>query len=198
VDHRRKGEIEVSGIVTPDHLGGHLYRTHVDRGALEYLVRTFDIATMLDVGCGPGGMHEVAESLGIVWVGVDGDPIFKDRNNIILHDFCNGPLSTYITHTDLVWSVEFLEHVDEIYLPNVMSSINRASVAVVTAAPPGYPGHHHVNCRPQDYWIGAFATIGMRFDSVRTAKLREASTMRKPFMQSTGMLFTSSNARLLS
>ena len=38
----------------PKHLGGHLNKTHVDRGSLEILKRRFDIKSMLDIGCGPG------------------------------------------------------------------------------------------------------------------------------------------------
>ena len=39
----------------PDHLGGHMGITHVDKGILKYF-KTKGCKTYLDIGCGPGGM----------------------------------------------------------------------------------------------------------------------------------------------
>lgn len=174
------------------HLGGHMNRTHCDVGALECVINYDNtIVRMLDIGCGPGGMSEIAEKNGLSWVGIDGDvDVIAGKNNTIVHDF-RWP---YIWETidyepDLIWSVEFLEHIDEEYLHNVMKVISRAKYALVTAAPPGYPGHHHVNCRAQEYWIGVFSGYGLKFNSIMTQNVRMKSTMHKPFMQATGMFF---------
>ena len=32
----------------PDHLGGHKGRTHLDHGALEFMIKEYNIKTMLD------------------------------------------------------------------------------------------------------------------------------------------------------
>ena len=40
---------------------------------------------------------------------------------------------------------------------------SRCKYVVVTAAPPGQPGHHHVNCRPTEYWIDVFKKYGFEF-----------------------------------
>jgi len=179
----------VLGASTPPHLGGHLSKTHVDRGALEWIRDTYKVSSMIDIGCGPGGMREVAESIGITWYGVDGDPaVATPKSGIALHDFTIGPYSRS-EKFDLAWSVEFLEHVSEGYLPNYMELFSKCRIVAATAAPPGYPGHHHVNCRGLEYWQGAFAANGFRFNATATAALRDASTMQKPFMQSTGMIF---------
>ena len=174
-----------------DHLGGHLNRVHIDQGTLEYLVRHHGVASMIDIGCGPGWMSEVAHNLGVTWYGIDGDSdALGMKLGSVCHDFSKGPCRDfYDLPCDLAWSVEFLEHVEEKFLPNYMSSFRMCKHAVVTAAPPGYPGHHHVNCRSQEYWKGVFAASGFRFDPEATQKIRLASTMVKPFMQSTGMVF---------
>ena len=36
----------------PDHLGGHLNKTHTDRGTLLYLKNKYNIKSMIDIGCG--------------------------------------------------------------------------------------------------------------------------------------------------
>ena len=42
----------------PDHLGGHLNKTHTDRGTLLYLKNKYNIKSMIDIGCGPGAMSD--------------------------------------------------------------------------------------------------------------------------------------------
>lgn len=178
--------------MTQKHLGGHGYKTWVDHGALKYLRDTFDIKTMIDVGCGPGGMRTVARDLGIDWTGVDGDPkVAKDP--IIQHDFSSGPLPDE-TRYDLGWSVEFLEHVHESFQPNYMQAFTRCRVVAITAAPPGWKGHHHVNCRDQSYWSDTFAKYGFRRSQEASEGLRRASTMSKrkgkSFITMTGTVFS--------
>ena len=76
-----------------DHLGGHLNKTHLDEGALLWLKSKFNAKTYLDIGCGPGGMVELAESHNLTATGVDGDYTLDryNPNNFILHDFTTGP-----------------------------------------------------------------------------------------------------------
>ena len=53
------------------HLGGHQNKTHLDNGALDWLIKTFDAKSFLDIGCGPGGMVELAKSKGLLVKGID-------------------------------------------------------------------------------------------------------------------------------
>ncbi len=177
----------------PPHLGGHLNKTHLDPGTLIYLKQRFDIQSMLDIGCGPGGMIEMAESIGIKAWGIDGDPYVERKTmNVTVHDFTIGFVPTASlpdSKFDLAWSVEFLEHVEEKYLPLYMHSFALCKYIVCTAAPPGWPGHHHVNCRTIDYWIGAFAANEFEYDAEVSGQVRAYSTMTKGFMGRTGMFF---------
>ena len=183
---------EASQDSLPSHLGGHLNKTHNDRGALTFLMNEYTIKSFLDIGCGPGGMVALAGMRGLEAVGIDGDwevPKEKDTQ-IIIHDFTNGPCLTTKAEFDLGWSVEFLEHVEEKYQDNYMQAFARCKYVVATAAPPGYPGHHHVNCQPQEYWHKVFDKYGFDYDDAVTQRIRtQESTMQKPFMQTTGMFF---------
>jgi SAM-dependent methyltransferase len=174
-------------VKTPSHLGGHMFLTHIDRGAFYALKDRLQPETMLDVGCGPGGMRKIAKAAKVQWTGIDGDPQVAGPD-IITHDFTQGivPLTGEF---DLGWSVEFVEHVDEMYLPNVMAAFRHCKVLCMTYAPPGWPGHHHVNCQPERYWIEQFRAHGFAKDDVLTRKVRDASEMVKPFMRERGLCF---------
>ncbi len=177
-----------------NHLGGHLNKTHIDEGTLDYLIKTLHVKGFIDIGCGPGGMVELAQDKGLHAIGIDGDDsLFGTWHDnhvpVILHDF-QQPITRYeIPPVDLVWSVEFLEHVEEKYIDNFLPVFLKGKYIVCTAAPPGTPGHHHVNCQPQEYWIEKFEAAGMKFDELQTHKIRKVSTMAKPFMQKHGMFF---------
>ena len=170
----------------PTHLGGHMNRTHIDRGALEF-AQTMGCSSMLDIGCGPGGQVKLAREMGMTATGVDGDPNVQPD---ILHDFCDATLPLQPA-VDLAWSCEFLEHVDEKYLTNTMSAFTSCcpSVIMVCGAPPGKKGHHHVNCQTHEYWIKAFTDEGYKFDPFLTEELRSKSTMKREFMRKNGLVF---------
>lgn len=176
----------------PEHLGGHQGVSHVDEGTLDYLHELFDIKTMVDIGQGPGAMVQLARSKGIDAKGIDGDPTV---NCDIRHDYSKAPL-VLDQQVDLAWSCEFLEHVDEQYVENFMRTFQSAKYAMVTAAKPGEPGHHHVNCKPATYWISVFAAFGFVFDLLTTLQIRaEKTTMntdrdiKKQFVRRNGLFF---------
>jgi len=62
-------------------------------------------------------------------------------------------------------------------------------IAVVTAAPPGWPGHHHVNCREESYWVDVFKNYGLRYSEQLTNEFKGLSQMRKNFFKRAGMVF---------
>jgi SAM-dependent methyltransferase len=183
--------LKVSQDSLPSHLGGHLNKTHNDRGTLTFLMNEYNIKSFLDIGCGPGGMVALAGMRGLDAMGIDGDwEVPKEKDTFILiHDFTTGPAPVE-RGFDLGWSVEFLEHVEEKYQDSYMRAFARCKYVVATAAPPGYPGHHHVNCQPLTYWRDVFDKYGFDYDNDVTQRIRhQESTMQKPFMQTTGMFF---------
>jgi len=183
----------------PIHLGGHKGKTHLDHGALIYLKKQFKIKTMLDIGCGPAGMVKLAHDNNIDAYGIDGDyNVEKDVDPalITIHDYTKGP-SPFNLEVDLVWSVEFLEHVYEEYQEHYMQDFARGQYALITFAPPGKKGHHHVNCNTNDYWIDVFDRYGFTCDLKITEKVKNASTMnvkgklptRKSWIKNNGLFF---------
>ncbi len=197
----------------PEWLGGHMNKTHIDQGSLKYMKLVFDCRSLIDIGCGPGEQVLVAEEMGYEDnIGIDGDwtvlPSDTVTSKFVIHDFTTGlvPLlneestralyGNALTH-DLAWSVEFLEHVEEEYIPNYMSTFQLCKFAVVTYAVPGQAGHHHVNCQTKDYWIDVFNEHGFSYYAPATEELRKNSTMKKPFIQRTGLVFSNRSHKLL-
>jgi hypothetical protein len=142
----------------------------------------------MDVGCGTGGMKSVAETLGLNWIGIDGDPNVICEG-IIQHDFLYPVTFTLPFSPDLVWCVEFVEHVEEQYIHNFLPLLASSKWLILSAAPPGKGGIHHVNCQSQDYWIQHLKSYGMEFDEVETCQIRTHTTMKREFIRDRGLVF---------
>jgi hypothetical protein len=133
---------------------------------------------VIDVGCGDGSALDIFNSLGAAAYGIDGLP--PDRPDIITHDFTTGPLTLNTDKIDLVWSAEFVEHLEEQYLPNALPALCAGRLLAMTHAVPGQPGWHHVNCQDDDYWIAAVEEYGThRLDERLTAKARKLAAKNK-------------------
>ena len=105
----------------------------------------------------------------------------------VLHDFTRGPFAPE-TDFDLVWCCEFVEHVEERYLPHFLATFARGTrFVMMTHARPGQPGHHHVNCREAGYWVEHLASVGFRFDAARTEHTR--SLAGRGHFASNGLFF---------
>lgn len=181
----------------PDHLGGHKNRTHLDHGVLDFMIKNFNVKTMLDIGCGPGGMVSLAREKGIDAYGIDGDFVV-DRpgvNNewVTIHDYQQGP-SPFDKNVDMIWSCEFVEHVYEQFIPNYMYDFQRGNFVVMTYSPKN--GYHHVNVKNEQYWIDTFKNYGFQYDANMTRQIKEVSTMnakgkysKKQFVKNNGLCF---------
>lgn len=173
------------------YLAGHDDVTHIDEGVLDYLIQNYNIKTMLDIGCGPGGMLDLAESKGLQSYGLDGDYTLPHKDNRFIIDFTK---TEYIPGNaskafDLAWSVEFVEHVRQEFMENFLTSFDRCKYICMTGAPPGTPGNHHVNCQPAEYWIKVFEKRGFKFNDKVTKEMKQASTMKRDFMRDNGLFF---------
>ena len=130
-----------------------------------WIVREYGIRSVLDIGCGEGHSTRFFHSLGCEVLGVDGcaqairDSVIPEH--VVQHDLCDGPFVAPRAF-DLVWSCEFLEHVDADFIGATVATFACAKkLAMVTHAVPGQPGHHHVNCQWSNYWIDLFDQVGL-------------------------------------
>ena len=144
----------------------------------EWFVREQGVTSVLDVGCGEGHAVEFFQALDIRAVGIDG--VKQDKPGIKMHDYTRGPLAVYFEY-DLVWSCEFVEHVEERCVQNFLATFvsARPKLVAMTHAEPGQPGHHHVNCRTADYWKGVMAAAGFAFDEDTTLHARLMAAMNR-------------------
>jgi hypothetical protein len=143
----------------------------------EEIFRRFIPASAVDWGCG-AGLHVAAlRRLGVDAVGVDGIAWPREfcasemeiRRSDLRYPNCDGLVPP---RYDLSLCLDVLEHIPESYAPVALENITRgAELLVLSCAPPGQRGHHHVNEQPRRYWVGRLAAIGWRYDRQATGAL---------------------------
>ena len=149
----------------------------------EWLVKSYGIRSVLDVGCGEGHALRYFQSLGLNELyGVDGIAQEIPSVNFRQHDYTEGALDLSEENFDLVWCCEFVEHVEERFVPNYLLSLVAGELILLTHAEPGQPGWHHVHLRDQAYWKGVMAAVGYEFNERMTQVTREfASESESPY-----------------
>jgi SAM-dependent methyltransferase len=162
------------------HLGGYIIGQPAPGtwcpGVWDWLIKQHKIESMLDVGCGLGYAMKYFHEKGCGVCGVEGSPSAIEnsvmKGYVHQHDFTKGPwLPKY--SSDLVWSAEFVEHVEEKYMGNYLATFSSAKrLLVLTYAAPGQGGHHHVNENTEEYWIERLKLIDFSIDRELTKTAR--------------------------
>lgn len=147
--------------MSEEHLGG-CYTENPDLNTFmpdiwQWLIDRHQIKSVIDVGCGAGWNTVWFHDRGLYAVGVEGWPeaIARTRmpmQRMIVHDYTKGPLESS-RRFDLCWSSEFVEHVEEQFVPNFMATFKCAKRVCMTYATPGQGGFHH--CVIEDSRISA-------------------------------------------
>jgi SAM-dependent methyltransferase len=198
----------------PDIIEGHLGGCSIggDGGTYypimwKYLIDNYNVKTVLDIGCGRGYSAKYFESIGCDILGIDGSTKAQEMSLIpehfLLNDYETGPalsrseikyndkpLGDFIF--DLCWCCEFVEHVEEQFIDNFLSTFAFAKYVAMTHAIPGQGGHHHVNCQPKEYWIENMARYGFEYDEEFTNELKEIAKTEgdySPHFVATGLFF---------
>jgi hypothetical protein len=127
--------------------------------------------SLLDVGCGTGTWLAAATELGVTnLLGVDGvavpeKSLHVPKSKIELRD-----LSTPFDlgrRFDAALCLEVGEHLPEASAGGLISSIvEHTDTVFFSAACPGQPGQHHVNCQWPVYWQELFNRQGFACDDV--------------------------------
>lgn len=157
-----------------NHLGGHYNATAMPIKVFDFMVEKYNFKSVIDIGCGPAGMTEYSNFKGIYAIGVDGDTSLGEKDYVIFHDYTLGELQLDETF-DLAYSTEFLEHVEERFVPNFMKSFQKAKYVFCTGAPKGQGGHHHVNEQSIDYWIEKFNEYDFTFLENESQEIKKHS-----------------------
>lgn len=152
-----------------------------------------EAGSVLDVGCGFGYSTKWFEDHGCYTLGLEGSQgIVKwaRASNVKVHDF-NQEKPVGLGEYDLGWCSEFLEHVAAENEPCYMAALVKCRYLAITAALPGFGGHHHVNEQPAEYWIERFEAHGFRHDPEFTETLRAiaASTNPGSYFRHNGLFF---------
>jgi SAM-dependent methyltransferase len=150
----------------------HRRNLHTVSGAastLEIAFRSGPPKSVLDVGCGTGTWLRAATDLGVAKaIGVDGialpDDVLKvSRDAIKLIDLTL-PFNLG-ERFDMAICLEVGEHLPEACAAQLVSTIvAHTDVVLFSAACPGQPGQHHINCQWPSYWQGHFNRFGFVCD----------------------------------
>jgi SAM-dependent methyltransferase len=133
-------------------------------------------ASVIDVGCGTGGLLAAFASRGVRVHGLEGS-----RHAIAMSSLsdriirCNLERGVpYLGRFDVCFCIEVAEHLPARCGPSLVSGLATMSDLVVfSAAPPGQKGTHHVNLRPQSYWMTVFEEHGFGLSNL-TRELKSA------------------------
>ena len=153
----------------------------------DWAIKKYSPQSFADIGCGAGWAVKYFADAGIKARGYDGskkavDNYYKevqksdsnktDQGRLLLHNFEDAPVR-FSPPYDLIWSAEFVEHVEERFLPNILGSFQANKALLLLHALPGQLGHHHVNCQTAEYWIEKISSIGLKYDKTATMESRK-------------------------
>lgn len=125
---------------------------------------------VVDIGCATGHWLNAFIKSGVDAEGIEGSANVKpyllcspDKVHFLDLRF---PITFKKENIDLVMSIEVAEHIEgefaETYVRNMVSFKPR--LLMMTAAPPGQGGEHHVNEQFPPYWINLLQKYGYQFN----------------------------------
>jgi SAM-dependent methyltransferase len=169
----------------PEHLGGAFLEAPDANTFMpdvwEHLIHQYGIQSVLDVGAGAGWSTKWFVEKGLYTLGIEGwkEALDKSRcrSNVVEHDYTQGSFVP-ACRFDLGWCAEFVEHVEERFIPNFMASLQSCKYVCLTHSEPGQFGFHHVNCQSTDYWINKMQEYGFDHDQRETLHLRSTDTQK--------------------
>lgn len=167
-------------------IGGDPNTLFIDLWA--WFIKQYKIVSVFDVGCAEGHALREFQKLGCTVFGIDGlrENIDFCADIAKIHDLNNGPF-LLDKLADLVWCCELVEHVDEKYLNNVVTTLAQGTYIAMTHGIPRQRGYYHVNCKDDKYWISELSLVGYEFLELDTKETREL--FKKTYWENSGLIF---------
>lgn len=170
------------GIENKPHLGGWWIGgdpNAIDPAFWKSLIDDYALKSIIDVGCGEGHAMQFFHDYGMLVEGVDGGENALNNNPLkdltVLHDYCDGGYKPDFIY-DACWCCEFVEHVEEKYIPNFIETFIQCKLIFMTHAVPGQEGYHHVNCQNDQYWQTIMEANGFEYDQTSSLQLRQKAS----------------------
>jgi SAM-dependent methyltransferase len=135
--------------------------------------------SVVDFGCGIGQHLEIFHSEGKKVRGFDIKPICKEKNLVPKEKIDIRDLTQeWATNEEYQLGIclEVLEHIPPEYEDQAVENISKLvqETLLISAAPPGQGGTHHVNERPNNYWEEKFRNKGFILDKNLTNQIKES------------------------
>jgi len=169
----------------------HSRNLHTTEGALaafRALLGDKPPASILDVGCGTGTWLRAALDGGVTDIlGIDGIQIPPGQLLIPMNAFRCLDLTEPVElgrKFGLVLCLEVAEHLAQSHAETLLRTLVRHSDLIIfSAACPGQPGQHHVNCQWPEWWQKRFNALGYVCEDNLRPKLWDASTVEPWYRQ---------------
>lgn len=131
------------------------------------LHKVFKPSSLADLGCGCGIYSHLFRQKGLRVLSIDG--VTPPREHSYPVEIINRDLTEPVENTwgsfDVALCLEVAEHIpeehSEVFLRNLMGFSDRL---LISAAPRGQGGHHHVNEQPRRYWAARLAKLGYAYN----------------------------------
>lgn len=163
----------------------------------EAALEIFEPDSVADVGCGMGWTVEFLEPR-LPVIGVEGSRAALElmkpgvRRLVHLHDLAREEPIPQMGDYELCLCWEVAEHIPEEHTGRLLDWCTRGERLLLTAAPPGQPGRHHVNCQLPEWWEARLAWRGWAYDLALTVAWQKAAarrTKRCPWVVRNAMAF---------
>ncbi len=157
---------------------GRSNRAYVDsaRVIVDVLHDNFRPGRLVDLGCGCGVYSHFFKEKGVEVVCIDAvqPPEMHAFPVEIVQQDMTVPFENDWGDFDLALCLDVGEHIPEDLCEQFLENITRFSDRLImSCAPPGQGGHHHVNEQPKRYWIERLKRHGFDYDKKSTGVLCE-------------------------
>ncbi len=150
------------------------------------LQETYQPKRLIDLGCGCGIYSHLFAQNGVVVQALDGvQPPSASAFSVPIHlQDLTIPFKSPWGPFDLALCLEVAEHIPETDLDVFLQNITQFSDRLIlSAAPPGQGGHHHVNEQPKRYWVRELGQRGFIYNRKETGQLFERlNAIKLPYM----------------